>query len=364
MAAPASDDEPDDADALAAGSAAPVTPRPPPEPPPAPPPGVDAPHGLRPLTEAQLTVLHGSAEDEVPEHRGGVAPSMENKHYLSGNEKALNAFFGDLDGVGGAYVGVGTDQGYLFTSWARFEVAWFIDYDPVIQEIHELYRLLFAHADTPEAFLALWDEPAREEVFALIDAEHAGPRAKQLRYWYRNSRARIHGHLSRTRRRMIAREVPSYLDDQARYDYVRRMLELRRIRPLLVDLLADRGLAEIGRASEALGVPIRVIYLSNAEQYWKRYSPQYKANIEGLPVADDAIVLRTITAWDANDDYRYNMQTVASYREWIAQPYIRNVYDLVKAGPPASPKGITYFRVDGDPADSPRGRQWRAANPP
>lgn len=310
-----------------------------------------------PLTDAQLAILHGSVEDSVPEHRGGVAPSVENKHYLSGNEKALDAFFTTLDGRGGGYVGVGTDQGYLFLSWAHFEVAWFIDYDPAIQEIHEIYRLLFAHAPTPKRFLALWEEGARDEVNGLIDAAHEPERAKRLRYWYRNARGRIHGHLSRTRRRLVARGVPSYLDDQARYDYVRRMLELRRVRPLLVNLLADEGLADLSRSAQALGVPISVLYLSNAEQYWKRYSDQYRANIASLPVTDDAIVLRTITAKNANNDYRYNVQTVANYRQWLAQPYIRRVYDVIHDGPAASPQGITVFTTQGDPSDSPRARR-------
>ncbi|MEM9455162.1 MAG: hypothetical protein AAGF11_13355 [Myxococcota bacterium] len=315
---------------------------------------------LSPLTDAQLAILHGSVEDQAPEHRGGVAPSVENKHYLSGNEKTLDAFFAELDGVGGGYVGVGTDQGYLFLSWARFEVAWFIDYDPAIQQIHEIYRLLLTHASTPEQFLALWDEPARDEVYGLIDAAHQGVDAKRLRYWYRNAQGRIHNHLRRTRRRLVAQGVPSYLDEQARYDYVRRMLELRRVRPLLVDLLADQGLAELGRSAEALGVPLRVLYLSNAEQYWKRYSSQYRANIASLPVTDDAVVLRTITAKDANNDYRYNMQTVANYRRWLAEPYVRRVYDVVHAGPAARPEGVTFFRTIGEPRDSPRVRRRRA----
>ncbi len=315
---------------------------------------------MAPLTEEQLAVLHGSAEDDVPEHRGGVVPSVENKHYLSGNEDMLDAFHGDLAGVGGAYVGVGTDQGYLFLSWARFELAWFIDYDPAIQQIHEIYRLLFSHAATPEAFIALWDAPARDEVNGIIDAAHPQGRAKQLRYWYRNARGRIHGRLLRTRRRMTGEGIASYLDDQEHYDYVRLMLEQRRIRPLLVNLLADRGLQEIGRSSEALGVPIRVLYLSNAEQYWKRYSPQYRANIAGLPFADDAVVIRTLTSKDINDDYRYNVHPVANYRRWLERPYIGTVYQVVHAGPKSRPEGITHFVTDGDPDDSPAARRYRA----
>ena len=154
--------------------------------------------------------------------------------------------------------------------------------------------------------------------------------------------------------------VPSFLTDQEHYDYVRLMLEQRRVRPLLVDLLATDGLVALGEASKALGVPIRVLYLSNAEQYWKRYPKQFRANITALPFADDAVVLRTLLSQAINEDYRYNVQPAANYEEWLERPFVGNVYQIVRGGPKATPEGITLFETDADPDQSAAGQRYHA----
>ncbi|MEX1363555.1 MAG: hypothetical protein AB1Z98_10535 [Nannocystaceae bacterium] len=312
-----------------------------------------------PLTEAELAILYGSAEDPVPEHRGGVTTSQENKHYLSSNEKALQAFFPTLDGIGGGYLGVGTDQGYLFIGWARSEIAWLVDYDPAVQQIHELYRLFFLAADTPQQLVGLWSQSEQERAIALIDEAHDEDRARRLRYWYRSARGRIDARLRKLVRGLAKAGVPSVFDDQDTYDHVRRMVEQRRIRVMRVNLLEEQGLAGIGEAARALGVPLRVLYLSNAEQYWKRYPKAFRERMAALPWADDAVLLRTITAKAANDDYRYNVQPTANFVQWLAQPFVGNVHHIVHAGPPASATGVTVFRTEDDPQSSPVGRRWQ-----
>jgi hypothetical protein len=330
-----------------------------------PPPKVDPaakaePGTLAPLTDEQLAILFGSTEDEVPEFRGGITAELSNLHYLSGNEKTLDAFYATLENVGGSYVGVGTDQAYFFMSWARFEIAWLIDYDPAVREVHELYRLFFLASATPQELVALWDEANRERAFAVIDAAHDDERAKQLRFWYRNSRARISKRLEKVGQRMTKVGVPCFLTDQGHYDYVRTMLEQRRVRPMLVDLHAEQGLLSLAASADKLGMPIRVLYLSNAEQYWKRYPKQYRANIAALHFAENGMVLRTLLSQSANVDYRYNVQPGANYQEWLSKPFVGNVYQIVRKGPKASPEGITFFETTDDPDDSPMGRRWHA----
>lgn len=316
--------------------------------------------GLAPLTDEQAAILFGSQEDQEPELRGGITESLADLHYLSGNEKTLDAFYSALKDVGGGYVGVGTDQAYFFMGWARFEIAWLIDYDPAVQQVHELYRLFFMASATPAELMALWDEDHRDQALALIDAAHDEAKAKPLRYWYRSARARISQRLENVERRMIKAGVPSFLTDQEHFDYVRMMLEQRRVRPMLVDLHADQGLVSLAQSAEQLGVPIRVLYLSNAEQYWKRYPKQYRTNIAALKFADDGMVLRTLLSQSANVDYRYNVQPGANYQEWLSKPFVGNVYQIVRKGPKASPKGITLFETTEDPDDSAVGRSWHA----
>ena len=320
------------------------------------------PGALAPLTEEQLAIFFGSAEDAAPEWRGGITEELSNLHYLSGNEKTLDAFHATLAAdQGGGYMGVGTDQAYIFTGWARFEMVWLTDYDPAVKWVHELYRVLILASATPEEFIGLWDKESRDKAYAVIDAaETDEDRAWQLRYWYRNSWQRIRNRFAFVNKRMAKAGVTTFLDDQEQYDYVRMMLQQRRMRPMIVDLHAEKGVVALTDAAKQLGVPIRVLYLSNAEQYWKRYPKQFKANVASIPFAENGIVLRTLLSQSANVDYRYNVQPGVNYQDWLSKPFVGNVYQIVQKGPKASPEGITFFETTDDPDDSPMGRRWNA----
>lgn len=340
------------------------TPEPEPAPEPAPAPAPE-PASLRvgpsgPLTAAQRAVLLGSPEDDVPPRRDGILGMHEEEHYITGNERTLDLYHPHIADVGGGYLGVGTDQGYLLVDWARSDVAWFVDYDAEVQVVHELYRRFFMGAATPAEFLALWGKDGRAAAKALLEAETEPGRAKQLTLAYDTYRAEIDKRLRKVEQRMRKVELPCYLTDLARYQHLRTMLEEGRIRPMLANLLDDRGVAGIAEAARTLEVPIRVIYLSNAEQYWRRYAPQYRQNIAALPLADDALLLRTLLRVSIDKDFHYNVQPAKNYVEWLAAPYVRNVYDIT--GRPEYVKGVlSFFRSEGDPAKSSVGRRWLAA---
>lgn len=314
-----------------------------------------------PLTAAQVEILFGTAEDEAPEYRGGITPERENKHYLAGNERTLHAYYPVIKDVGGGYVGVGTDQAYLFMSWARPEIAWLVDYDPAVVEVHELYRLFFEAAATPEEFVALWDKPKREEALAILAAAHDERRFKTLRRWYLGYKGWIFRRLQGVTRTMEKAEIPSYLTDQEHYDFVKQMLAQRRVRPMVVNLLERKGLEGIAEASKQLGVPIRLFYLSNAEEYWPRYPRSYRDTMAALPFHESALVLRTLLIWQVNTDYRYNVQPAQNYVQWLAQPYIDDVYDITHDRPKAQAEGINFFETAGSPEASPSARRWEKA---
>lgn len=310
------------------------------------------------LSDAQVEILWASPQDEAPDFRGGVTKAQENKHYLAGNEWTLEVYYPIIKDLGGGYVGVGTDQAYLFMTWAKPEVMWLVDYDPAVQQVHELYRIFFAAAPNPEEFIALWDKPGRERALEIIEAAHDERRAKSLRRWYLGYRGWIHRRLKRVAQHMKKVKVPTFLTDQEHYEFAQQMLEERRVRPLLVNLLETKGLRGVAKASEELGVPIRLLYLSNAEEYWPRYPRKFRELMAQMPFTDDAIVLRTLLIWNVNQDYRYNVQTVASYLEWLAKPYIDDVYDITHARPKADPEIVNFFETTNDPEDSPSARRY------
>lgn len=304
-----------------------------------------------PSEAERLATFWGSPEDDAPEHRGGIAPEHENGHYIHGNERDLHVFQPAIAGLGGGYVGVGSDQAYLFIEWARVELAWFVDYDPMVVDVHELHRLFFLHAEDPEAYMDLWSISGRDVALGLVARNHEGTRAQRLRTLYVLDSAIVLQRLELVSRSMRKAEVACYLTSQASYDFVRGLLRQRRVRPMLVNLLDARGLKGVAESAKALGVPINVLYLSNAEQYWGLYTEQYRANVAALPFGPDALLLRTLATGEKN------VQAADNYLRWLAAPYIGNVYQIVERRGMGGEALAELTEVWGEPEDSAAGRR-------
>lgn len=284
--------------------------------------------GLAPLTPTQRAVFERPRDDPPPDSFGGVTEARHGQHYVTGNEQALDAFHAAIAGIGGGYLGVGAEQGYLLIGWSRAELAWLIDYDPEVVGMHAVHQTLLAAAATPEQFLALWHKPQREAALTLLRAADGGDgRRVEL---YRQHRSRVARRLDELAARMLAAGVPSFLTDVDDYAHVRGLLAAGRVRALTADLTRRGALPQISRAARELGVPLRVVYLSNAEEYWERLSPEFRANLRGLPVDDRSLVLRTLLTWEHNRDYRYNAQPARLYRRWLAYPEVRSIYDIIR----------------------------------
>jgi len=324
-----------------------------------------------PLDESQRAIFLGSAEDEPPLELGGVTEARKNQHYVSSNERTLAAFHPRIRDLRGGYLGVGSDQAYLMIGWARSELAWLIDYDPVVVDIHAIYHALFAVADTPAAFRDLWRVEGKPMAIAAI--QQHGPAslhtatpsrldARRRELLYRRYRARIAKRLDAVIAGMTAAGVPSFLTDQAQYTYVRELVRAGRVRSLVADLTQTTGVQQLAAAASKLAVPVRVVYLSNAEEYWNSLSPSFRANILALPVDERSVILRTLLTWDKNQDYRYNAQLARNYQQWLAQPWVRTIRDVVRRKE-FDPTIVNFFETEDLPDEAVfRQRQERRAN--
>ncbi|HET6583129.1 MAG TPA: hypothetical protein VFG69_06775 [Nannocystaceae bacterium] len=304
-------------------------------------------HGVLPLSADARAVFLGSPEDPVPTTRGGIVRALEDVSYIVGNEWSLDAFHASIAGLGGGYVGVGPDQAYLLVGWQRPELAWLIDYDPKVLRVHAMYRALVLAAETPAEFLAFFEPEGVERAQAAI-AGH-DDRDRHLRRLYRNNRDMFRWRLVTVARKLEKRGVPCWLTDDETYAFVRQMLVEGRVRPLRVNLLEDQGMQGIAAAARDLGVPIRVLYLSNAETYWDEYAAQYRENVAALPTDDLSLLLRTVLVWGVNKDYVYFAQSIESYVEWLAAPGVRSVVDIVGKKPKAERGIVNFVLVDGPP---------------
>jgi len=332
-------------------------PAPLPRPEPTVPPAVDAPptprvertHAPAQPTARERELFFATPEDPEPEVRGGIAKALEDVSYLVGNEWSLDAFVPTVSELGGGYIGVGPDQAYLFIGWQRPEYAWLIDYDSKVMRVHAMYRVLIGAAETPRELLALFEPESAQRVSTLLAA---APEGAILRRMYRNNRDLFRWRLVTVQRKLAKRGVASWLDDDDMYAFVRQMVVNERVRPMRVNLLDKAGMRGIAEAAAALEVPIRVVYLSNAEEYWREYAPQFRDNLAALPHDDRSVLLRTTLVWSTNRDYIYGAQQLDNFLAWLADPVVKSIEDLVGKKPKAERGKINFVRFESAPPSS------------
>jgi hypothetical protein len=302
------------------------------------------------LPTTQLQVLEQAPIDEPAKELLGIK-GFEGRHYLQGDEFNSHLWYRHIKGIGGAYMGIGSDQQYLFVGWARPEVGWLCDYDPLVVDLHGIYKVFFLAAETPEAFIKLWSSAEAKNSAALLETKLAGD-AKLSRYLklFREQRNNIAIRLGTVRRRMTETKTPSYLTDAETYGWVRGLLATGRLRAQSTNLLADKGIAGIARSARTLGVAMRTVYLSNAEQYWN-YSPQFRANFAALPFDDKSFILRTLSTFSINKDYRYNLQPGLKFQAWLASG-VQKVHKMVPRRPLKDENDIEFLLFDKDPPAS------------
>ena len=294
--------------------------------------------------EANAAFL-GSPEDPEPEVRGGVTKALNNFHYTIGNEWSLFAFYEDIKDLGGGYLGVGTDQAYLFIGWQRPELAWLADYDPRVKDIHHMYRGMFLAADTPKQFVYRFRKENRKRAHRALATIYEGEELARAKETYDLTRKAISFRLFKQRGRFKHQKVPTYWADQETFDYIKAMLREGRIRSMMVNLNDADGMDGITSVARELEVPIRVLYVSNAEEYWKSYADQYRTNIANLHSDEQSVLLRTKLLWELNRDYQYIVQPLDNYRVWLADPEIKRVRQVLRGRPRAYADKVNTYRM-------------------
>ena len=314
-----------------------------------------------PLSAQARDVFMGSAEDPPAKKLLGVNEDYEGRSYLAGDEWNLHLFYPKIKGVGGGYMGVGSDQAYLLMSWSRPTLAWLMDYDPLVLETHKVYFALFREAKTPEEFLRLWSSAGQEQALALLDRDYKDdPNLPIVRKVYTSWRVKILRRHERLIKILKAQKIPSYLHDQDSYDAVRQLVIQGRVRPIQANLLDKAGLLGIGQAARQLGVPIRVLYLSNAEEYWS-YPAQYRQNIQGLYFDESSYTLHTLSTWTTNKDYRYAIQPSLKYVEWLKRDWVKKVYTMIPRRKLEGPDDIDFmeFELDVEQVEARRAKKGK-----
>ena len=275
-----------------------------------------APPAITPLDADARALLSSIPADPKPRS------TVRGLHYVVSNEARPHFFRDVVEDLGGALVGVGTEQNYIYAGWARPELIVPMDFDPVVVDVHRIYMRFFVEAPTPDAFIDLWKKKASKTSVEMISALATSDEDRKglLRAW-RMGRKWIHGRLIKLRRRYTKRGIPIFLTDQDQYDYLVSMVRGGRVHPVRGDLTKKGTLEAIGQVVAKLGLTIRVLYLSNAEQYFS-YTPAFRESIRSLPTDPKSLVLRTHPK-AKDEDYSYMIQTMDHFRAFLARDTVR-----------------------------------------
>ncbi len=245
-------------------------------------------------------------------------------HYIQSNEIRHDVWLPYINGRGGAYMGVGSDQNYTLIGAARSEIAFLFDIDRRVVDTHRAYEIFIEASETPDALWHCFDPAKESESVALLESALAGEdeaTTKRIVRAYRAGRETLWRHLERVIKRNHEGTPSTWLSDAESYAHVRKLYKEDRIRLMGGDLTGTKTVTTIGAAAKSLGIDFQVVYLSNAEEYFK-YVPNYVANIQALHGGEGAVLLRTIYNKNKNKDYvmadslwHYQVHALADFQE-------------------------------------------------
>ncbi|MBW2459548.1 MAG: SUMF1/EgtB/PvdO family nonheme iron enzyme, partial [Deltaproteobacteria bacterium] len=213
--------------------------------------------------------------------------------YITSNEHAQHVWLPYIQDLGGGYVGVGSDQSYSFIGAARSQWAWIFDYDPVVVRVHHLLRVLILETETPAELVARLAPSRRRELRLLVEKRApAAQRTELTRTLFAVGDA-LHATYSKRLAGTAKTAGFGWLRNANHYAHVRLLYRQGRIQALKGNLLTDVTMPSIGKSARALGVPIRILYTSNADDQWQ-LPRQFQLNVLSLPFDDHTVALRTI----------------------------------------------------------------------
>lgn len=269
-----------------------------------------------PLDEALVTALDGVRADPRPES------TTRGKHYWVSNEWQLETFRSDIEGLGGVFVGVGTDQNYIMAAWAKPDVLVLMDFDQAIADLHLAYEVAFLTAQTPEDFVAFWEYKERKNSRRAI-RQHFSSRRDRRRAVRAFNQARYIVH-TRFEKLLAKSDAKTILNDPEQYATVVQLFKEDRVVAVRGDLTARRTMRDLAEVFDEHGLVVRALYTSNAEQYFN-YTRAFKRNITELPTDPRSLLLRTRPT---GHDYTYVVQSYDDFEKWLDVKGVRNVKKL------------------------------------
>ena len=271
------------------------------------------------------------------------------------NEARLELYREVVKDRGGGYVGVGSTQNFVLAAWANAEWIWLMDFTRIVVASNMVHIAFIKESQTPAAFEKLWLPTERTAGLRVIE-KHYGQDTGLA--FLKESYGKAQRFVARRFKQLHGWEkrygFTTWLSDQALYNRIRTLALKGRIRALRGNLMGPTTLCGIGAAARRMGVPIRLYYTSNAEEYkWFRPFPwRYRRNVRGIPVDERSLALRTYSmnpqflpyakGWKgfSKVGFHYNAQPLSAVQKWMRFPRITLAAMLI--GTTRDPDGDGY----------------------
>ncbi len=310
---------------------------------------------LAPPTAEVRDALAAIRTDPPPKHL------VRDTHYWISNEQSHFLWHDAVSGVGGAFVGVATDQNYMLAAWARSELLILMDFDAGVVDLHRVYGVLFGRATSPAELLELWSESRREQVERWLRSDLPPEQVEPALAAYGSARSLVEQRLRAVLEQYRARGLATFLSDAEQFEHLQTLWRNGRVVAVRGDLTADQTMVDIAAALRTAGMELGVLYLSNAEQYF-RYQPSFRRNVTELPMAANGVVLRTHGwiqfGYVKDEDYHYNTQPAVSFAEWMARGRAWGVPAMLEQ---RSKTGTRGYSTLGGPPSRRGGRKPRSS---
>lgn len=326
-----------------------------------------------PPTEEELAIVAKVVDDPVQDKQICGAKVREGWHpsqaeggrseldcrdpfpYLMTNEPRGHVWRDYIADLGGAYVGIGSDQNFSYIAEARARWAWVMDYDPRVVKHHRRLRALILAADTPDQFVALFSPDKERQAADIISAAYPDdPDLKQLRWGYVATRDELFAYFTKQRQARGQGKGAEFgwLRTEQAYRYIRTLYQQGRLRAVAGDLLREGAMQSIAQAARDLGVPVRIYYTSNAPTAWgAQITDAYRANVLALPFDEQSLVLRTTDGGGSlrqKTKWHHNVQWGRHMHERLRRPGYDTVWKVIEGRIPGDDDALTVLGLPGE----------------
>lgn len=325
-------------------------------------------------------VLHAKLTDidrkYISQIRADPAPEeiVRNSHYWVSNEHHHELWYPYIKDRKGAYIGVGTDQNYLLAGWAKPDLLILMDFDGEIEKLHQIYHFFFKISASPQDFIKRWHKHYRQDSIDKLTAHftqlqqtqvHTASLSKKKAKRYIRSRVKIYKliqsliyrRLRKTLKKYRALKISTFLDDETQYNFIRSLWKQGRVLAIRGDLTAQYTMLDLASTLKKINMPLNVLYLSNAEQYFP-LTPEYRRNIIAQNWGEKSYALRTL-GWrilgyvEEDEKYHYNIQGGLNFKQWLEVSRTTKAGRIViKAGEKTKTPGFSIIKRTAKPSKS------------